>query len=528
MDILQNFSGKDMIEQITILDDIQSNGQLEAIPALFEIYAAPLPDVAVDEMVYHALISLLKGQDAHILSGLGHSSPRVRMLCVKAAGENRIDAARPLLVELLQTSSQETELLTETVRSLSKMDAPEILDILLPYINHQDATIAGLAMDKAASSGDGRGRDALCNYISSVYLDDMTDECLGVGLAFSKLGRFTDEKTIAFLISHIHNHNPAIRNIVHEQVIKAGEATLPFLAGVLSTGDKDEKIMAANIIGLIGHKNGANIITDLFDSQDAIDANLKFAAYEALGRIPSMRSIVGLTDGLAESDEMILIAVMTALNELYNPGVAKAFIEALQKNAGQRGRILSALVATSAGKLFTAVFQDGKYLAELLDILAASHNHVSITFFKKLLTSMADEKALELLKKLEISDQESGEKFILAADDSKAMLFFYTSALAGMDVCLTTAEDGQQAFNLLKSGERVDLLVTDINMPNMDGIELVKEIRNSLKLDIPILMASTESEKSQTELARQAGVSDFITKPFTKAQFIEKVSGLFR
>jgi hypothetical protein len=62
------------------------------------------------------------------------------------------------LVELLQTSSHETELLTEIVRSLLKMDAPEILDILLPYINHQDATIAGLAMDKAASSGDGRGR----------------------------------------------------------------------------------------------------------------------------------------------------------------------------------------------------------------------------------------------------------------------------------------------------------------------------------------------------------------------------------
>jgi len=528
MDILQNFSGKDMIEQITILDEIQANGQHEAIPALFEIYSAPLPDVAVDEMVYHALISLLKGQDESILSGLGHGSARVKLLCVKAAGENRINAARSRLVELLQSSSHETELLTEAVRSLAKMEDQEILDILLPYIHHQDATIAGLAMDKAASSGDERGRDALCSYISTVCPDGRTDECLGVGLAFSKLGAFTDEKTISFLIAHIHNHNPTIRKIVHEQVIKTGEAALPFLAGALSTGDKDEKIMAANIIGLIKHKNGANIITDLLDSRQELDANLKFAAYEALGRIPSMRSIVGLTDGLAESDEMILIAVMTALNEIYNPGVAKALIEALHKDAGQRTRILSALVATKAGKLFSAVFQDGSYPVELIDMLAASHNHESISFFKELLTAMDDEKAAELLKKLKFSAQVTGEKCILAADDSKAMLFFYTSALAGMDVCLTTAEDGQQAFNRLKSGERVDLLVTDLNMPNMDGVELVKEIRNSLKLDIPILMASTESEKSQTELARQAGVSDFITKPFTKEQFVEKISALFR
>ncbi|MBU0964942.1 MAG: response regulator [Proteobacteria bacterium] len=528
MDLLQNFSDKDMIEQITILDDIQSNAQHEAIPALFDIYAVPLSDVAVDEMVYHALITLLKGQDAAILSGLGHGSPRVRILCVKAAGENNIHAALPLLAEILQTGNQETELLTEAVRALSKIDDPGILDILLPYINHQDATIAGLAMDKAAASGEERGRDALCSYISAACQDGGTDESLGVGLAFSKLGNFTDDKTIDFLISHIHNHNPTIRKIVHEQVIKAGEIALQCLAKALTTGDKDEKIMAANIIGLIKHKNGANIITDLLDSQEQIDANLKFAAYEALGRIPSMRSIVGLTDGLADSDEMILIAVMTGLNEIYNPGLAKALLSALQKDAGQRARILSALVATRAGKLFTAVFQDGTYMEELLGILAASHNLESITFFKELLASMADDKAAELLKKLEISDHSSGGKSILAADDSKAMLFFYTSALAGMDVCLTTAEDGQQAFNLLKSGERVDLLVTDLNMPNMDGVELVKEIRNSLKLDIPILMASTESEKSQTDLALQAGVSAFITKPFTKEQFIEKVTALIR
>jgi CheY-like chemotaxis protein len=286
--------------------------------------------------------------------------------------------------------------------------------------------------------------------------------------------------------------------------------------------------MAANIIGLIKHKNGANIITDLLDSQEAIDVNLRFAAYEALGRIPSMRSIVGLTDGLAESDEMILIAVITGLNEIYNPGVAKALVAALQKDAGQRAGILSALVAARAGKLFTAVFQDGRYLDELLGILVSSHNQESIALCKELLSSMADGKAAELLKKLETGDQSSGGRSILAADDSKAMLFFYTSALAGMDVRLTTAEDGQQAFNRLKSGERVDLLVTDLNMPNMDGVELVKEVRNSLKLDIPILMASTESEKSQTELARQAGVSDFITKPFSKEQFIKKVTALFR
>ena len=135
MDLLQNFADKDMIEQITILDDIQSNGQHDAVPALFDIYATPLADVAVDEMVYHAVISLLKGRDDLILAGLDHASSRVRLLCIKATGENNVLAALPRLAELLQNNDQETELLTETVRALSHMDDPAILDMLLPGID---------------------------------------------------------------------------------------------------------------------------------------------------------------------------------------------------------------------------------------------------------------------------------------------------------------------------------------------------------------------------------------------------------
>ncbi|MCB2183231.1 MAG: response regulator [Desulfobulbaceae bacterium] len=524
MDTLQNFQDKNMIEQIMILDEIRESGQGQAISALFDIYSSPLPDTAVDEMVYHALISLLRDDHAQILAGFNHEALRVKLLCIKAAGENGVSAALDPLKKMLESCSGDIEFLTEVVRALSRLDDPALFDVLLPYMKHEDATVAGLAMEKASNSGE-PGRDSLCDYITSACATG--DNVLGIGLALTKLGKFTDEKAISFLTSHIHNENPTIRKIVHEQLIHVGKEALPTLQKVLGEGDKDEKIMAANVIGLIGDKVGADILTELLDGADSLEANLKFAAYEALGRIPSMRSVVGLCDGLSETDEMILVAVMTALNDIFNPGVAKMLIDTLGKDADQKKRILSALVTTRAGKLFGVVCQDGNYLDELMDILVASRNTESMEFFKEILASLEGEQAGEALKKLEMSEGASGDKRILAADDSKAMIFFYTSATAEMNVSLTTAEDGLQALNLLKSGEEFDLLITDLNMPNMDGIELVREVRNTLQLDIPILMASTESEKSQTDLAREAGVTDFITKPFTKEVLKEKVDGLF-
>ncbi|MEA2083890.1 MAG: response regulator [Thermodesulfobacteriota bacterium] len=110
-----------------------------------------------------------------------------------------------------------------------------------------------------------------------------------------------------------------------------------------------------------------------------------------------------------------------------------------------------------------------------------------------------------------------GQDDRIIADDSKAMLFFYKSVAADLAVQVETAEDGGIAFEYLQSDETVDLLVTDLNMPNMDGIELVKKIRKSgNRPGLYILMATTETEKSQTGLASKAGVNEFIAKPFTK------------
>ncbi len=89
------------------------------------------------------------------------------------------------------------------------------------------------------------------------------------------------------------------------------------------------------------------------------------------------------------------------------------------------------------------------------------------------------------------------------------------------------AEDGVQALSKLKSGN-FDFVITDWNMPNMTGIELLKAIRSDAKLKtLPVLMITAEAKKENIIEAAQSGASGYIVKPFTAATLSEKLNKIF-
>ena len=90
------------------------------------------------------------------------------------------------------------------------------------------------------------------------------------------------------------------------------------------------------------------------------------------------------------------------------------------------------------------------------------------------------------------------------------------------------AEDGAAALNMLKA-QKFDFVVSDINMPNMNGFDLLKAIKadDGLK-HIPVLMVTAEARKEDIVLAAQSGASGYIVKPFTKATLEEKVQKIMQ
>lgn len=112
---------------------------------------------------------------------------------------------------------------------------------------------------------------------------------------------------------------------------------------------------------------------------------------------------------------------------------------------------------------------------------------------------------------------------LLIIDDSVSMRQLVSFALkdAGYDVI--TAENGKDALNKL-NGTKVDMVITDLNMPEMDGITFIKNFRTLPGYRFtPIVMLTTESQESKKQEGKSAGASGWIVKPFTPQQLAEVV-----
>ncbi len=117
---------------------------------------------------------------------------------------------------------------------------------------------------------------------------------------------------------------------------------------------------------------------------------------------------------------------------------------------------------------------------------------------------------------------------ILVVDDFATMRRIVKNILKqlGYETVLE-ADDGSSAMNLLKT-EKVDLIISDWNMPQMSGIELLKSVRTTDGLkDIPFLMVTAEGQKENVIEAVKNRVNNYIVKPFTPETLMEKITKIF-
>ena len=111
---------------------------------------------------------------------------------------------------------------------------------------------------------------------------------------------------------------------------------------------------------------------------------------------------------------------------------------------------------------------------------------------------------------------------VLVADDSSTMRKIILRSLQAVGVeDVTEAADGSEAVSLFKPGE-FEMVLTDWNMPGKTGLEVIEEIRGQ-DANVPIIMVTTEAEKGRVMQAIQAGVSDYLVKPFTADTLREKL-----
>ena len=117
---------------------------------------------------------------------------------------------------------------------------------------------------------------------------------------------------------------------------------------------------------------------------------------------------------------------------------------------------------------------------------------------------------------------------VLVVDDSSTMRRIIVNTLARLGYKdVVQGADGVEAWEAMQKNPDIGVVITDWNMPNMNGLELVKKIRAEEKYaDIPIIMVTTEGGKAEVITALKAGVNNYIVKPFTPQVLKEKLQAV--
>jgi CheY-like chemotaxis protein len=483
-------------------------------------------DDAVDTMIRNTLRALLLENDGKCLEGLESENICLRDFCVGLIGEKKIAAAAPALLMIAEQENDPEQLLG-LLNAMSRIRAPEFLDVFRRHARSEDPLLSGISIRMLGEYRDHTSLDLLQEIVEANEAEDSYERCeLSTWSAIEALAALDSPESLDYLTAKIHHKNPTARRLIHQSLADLGQKAVEPVAAMFESGNEDQKIMAANVLGFIGHKDAVDTLIRALE-RGGLEHNVCFAVYEALGEIRSMKALIRLLDSLpVEQDEAMLLAVLGALDKQVDPAVGRNLAEKIKEIADndpeQWQRILASVVQSHAVELFSVLAEDHDVGGDLLQRIKDSRDQETIRLFRVKLTDLGDPRA-EILSAEEAVAGESGPS-MLAVDDSGAMRNFYRAAAGDLGMSVTVAENGRVAWDLLQAGQRFDIMVVDMNMPEMDGIELTTRVRGEDELkDMPIVMATTESEKSQALLAKKAGVNAFLIKPFKAEVLVGKI-----
>ncbi len=121
--------------------------------------------------------------------------------------------------------------------------------------------------------------------------------------------------------------------------------------------------------------------------------------------------------------------------------------------------------------------------------------------------------------------QSKPKQVVLIADDSSTVRKFVTFSLASQSLEVVTAVDGMDALEKISQTPKVDLIIVDLNMPNMDGFEFIQTVRGSeLHRNVPIIILSSERGEESKRRGKEVGADAYIEKPFDAKNIEYQVS----
>ena len=515
---------RDLLKAELVLGHIGEVDEKTQHQAFFELsradddFAIPLlVDILVKKPVLDDTFPMLREtlfakvlDDSEILNNLLRTEldSRKRIILMQVAGESRMPETTDVLMSIVN-EEQDYKIIKTALWALGMIGDSSATSSISEYLYSNTAELVVAAIKALGELASPTAIQRLSEKLNEDHDLDL--------LILNEFSRAQTPEALNKLNSCLSSHYAHQRTAAKQRLIKIGNKVVPNLMNNLLQHDTDLQIHTLNVLGDIGDESAITSIRKLLHNEPK-DPNVRFAAYEALGLLPIEKGAFALAAGLEDPVDNVRAAAARAIDVNYNMVLAAGLKNILREKDLEKQKIIQTIIDAECDTLFIDLCQEEIFTDFALPYLSnQAHPDLRAHFITLLNENDLQELAGRLDKASAPKAKVSALK-VFAVDDSKMILNIYRSILHSLGCESFLFEFPAEALDKVKN-IKPDIILTDLNMPDIDGIELTKKIREIFnKKQLPIIMVTTQNEVQDNEAAYAAGVDKIINKPFNEEQ----------
>ncbi len=530
-ELRDNIENKDSIKAGIIIDHLQDMDEDVQHRILFELtraeddFAIPLlarmyekrNELALDnEQLEQVLDKKIEEYPFALLELLQDKKTVNPEKYIRLAGIVQCNNSVPIIVNLLRQSS-DSAFNKICIEALGKIGNPKVNDTIADFLYSGQRELTVAAIQALTELGTPDAVNRLSERFGTDYEFDR--------MILEAFARIRDQKSLEMLNKMLLSHDVYHRNFAITKLTEIGAKSIPVVVDNLSSKNSDLLIHTLTILGNIGDISAAQPIRKLlFDEPQ--NANVRFAAYEALGKLPLQKGAYVLTAGLSDPEEQVHIAAAKALERNLDKTVIAGIKNMLRGSDEEAKQIVAAFINADADEVFKQLVDYEPFIDLAISYLNSTAHPDIKKHYTKLLKEIGRKDLVKVLGEAVTEQMDKENMLIYAVDDSRMILKIYKSTLHQLGYPAQLFEFPESAIEQIKN-HKPSIVITDLNMPKMNGIQLTKEIRKLYpKEALPIIMVTTQQDLQDREAAFTAGINDILYKPFKKEQIEEALAKL--
>ena len=499
--VLAHLGDVDLKTQNRLIYELSRGDVHFTVPVLLHMMTEHVEIADALPIIKETLLSSLLAYPELLIEFLSDPSIKDKTHLINVAGELRFDDAVPALLYLVANSENEAEI-NHIIEILGLIGDPQAVNTLTDYLyaaNRELIISAVQALGQVASPS------AMHRLAERMGTDNELDYMI-----LSIFADVQDPTSLEKLNETLASHYAHMRIYAKQELVRIGSKAVPALIDNLLQDDPDFIIHTLNVLGDIADESAIMPIRKLL-GKDPKDANIRFAAYEALALLPLRKGAYTLTAGLTDKEDHVCVAAARAIDQNYSDILTAGIKNLLRSESDEARHITKIIVSAQVDKVFLSLAKEDFFQNMSLVYLPHAHKDT-----KEHYIALLNDNGLEgFARKITGDVEDTGTKLkVVAVDDSRMILNIYKATLheLGFEPVLFEFPAGAIEYFMTDTAA---IMLTDLNMPEISGVQLSAQVRKKhSSKELPIIMVTTQNEVNDNKAAFEAGVDKIIQKPF--------------